>query len=306
MGDEHRRELERAAVPVVVIGGPEAETRVDTVRADSRKGAAEAVRHLHDVGRRRIAFVNGPPNTVPGRSRHAGYLDGLADCGLERDETLVEVADDFMVEPGRAACERLLARARPDAIFCANDLLAVGALAALRAANLDVPGDVAVVGMDNTPLAEHTWPPLTTVDLGSAERARLAADLLLKRIDQPAPAPAERQRRAAARRPRLHGRAAVSTMTDAQRYPAPRRGRSRAGVDLSGPEALLLLIPALLPIVLLSVRAARARDLPRLHELARRPRRLHALHRDRQLPAADPRRPVRQLVQDRADLGGLA
>jgi LacI family transcriptional regulator len=90
-----------------------------------------------------------------------------------------------MVEPGLRAAERLLARTRPDAILCANDLLAAGALVALRAAGLRVPEDVAVVGMDNTALAEHTWPPLTTIDLGSAERARLAAELLLDRIDHP-------------------------------------------------------------------------------------------------------------------------
>jgi LacI family transcriptional regulator len=185
MGDDHRRELEQAAAPVVVIGRPATGTRVDTVRANSRKGAADAVSHLHGVGRRRIAFVNGPPNTAPGSSRHLGYLDGLRACGLDPDDALIEIADDFTVGPGRAAAERLLERARPDAILCANDLLAVGTLAALRAANFDVPGDVAVVGMDDTPLAEHTWPPLTTVDLGSGERARLAAELLLKRIESP-------------------------------------------------------------------------------------------------------------------------
>ena len=70
-----------------------------------------------------------------------------------------------------------------DAILCTNALLAVGALAALRDAGLDVPGDVALVGMDNTPLSELVWPPLTTVDLGSAERARIAAELLLERIE---------------------------------------------------------------------------------------------------------------------------
>ena len=204
MGEEHKQELDRAAAPVVVIGRPAAGTRVDTVRANSRKGAADAVCHLHDAGRRRIAFVNGPPNTAPGSSRLLGYLDGLRECGLEPDDALIEVADDFMVEPGRAACERLLARTRPDAIFCANDLLAVGTLAALRSANFDVPGDVAVVGMDDTPLAEHTWPPLTTVDLGSAERARLAAELLLKRIEQPT-----RRRRSVSVEPRLVVRAST-------------------------------------------------------------------------------------------------
>ena len=183
--DAHAEELGRAAAPVVVIGRPTAGTQVDTVRAYSRKGAAEAVRHLHAVGRSRIAFVNGPTHTAPGSSRRRGYLDGLRSCGLSRDDALIEVADDFMVEPGRRAAESLLARALPDAILCANDLLAVGVLAALREAGIDVPGQVALVGMDNSDLSEFTWPALTTVDLGSSARARIAAELLLSRIEEP-------------------------------------------------------------------------------------------------------------------------
>jgi LacI family transcriptional regulator len=183
--EAHVAELRSAAAPVVVIGRPVKDSPVDTVRANSRRGAAEAVRHLHAAGRRRIALLNGPPHTAPGSSRRLGYLDALRSCGLERDDALIEVADDFMVEPGRRATVRLLERTRPDAIFCANDLLAAGALAALREADLGVPGDVALVGMDNSVLAEHTWPPLTTIDLGSAERARIAAELLLKRIERP-------------------------------------------------------------------------------------------------------------------------
>ena len=183
--DAHATAVASAPVPVAVIGHPTKGAKVDTVRANSRSGAAEAVRHLHMHGRRRIAFLNGPEHTAPGSARKLGYLDALRSCGLERDDALIEVAADFTLEPGREAAERLLARARPDAIFCANDLLALGALNALRANGLDVPRDVALVGMDNTNLSAVTWPPLTTVELGSAERARLAAELLLERIEHP-------------------------------------------------------------------------------------------------------------------------
>jgi LacI family transcriptional regulator len=183
--DAHAAAVADAMVPVAVIGNPTKGAKVDTVRANSRTGAAEAVRHLHANGRRRIALVNGPERTAPGAARKLGYLDALRSCGLERNDELVEVADDFMIEPGREAVERLLARTTPDAIFCANDLLALGALSALRAGGLDVPRDVALVGMDNTNLSLVTSPPLTTVDLGSGERARIAAELLLARIAQP-------------------------------------------------------------------------------------------------------------------------
>jgi LacI family transcriptional regulator len=183
--DAHAEAVAAATVPVAVIGNPTKGAKVDTVRANSRGGASEAVRHLHGTGRRRIAFVNGPEHTAPGMARKLGYFDALRACGLERDDELIEVADDFMIEPGREAAERLLARTTPDAIFCANDLLALGALSALRAAGLVVPRDVALVGMDNTNLSVVTSPQLTTVDLGSGERARIAAELLLARIARP-------------------------------------------------------------------------------------------------------------------------
>jgi LacI family transcriptional regulator len=183
--DAHAAAVEDATVPVAVIGNTTKGAKVDTVRANSRAGASEAVRHLYANGRRRIAFVNGPEHTAPGSARKLGYFDALRVCGLTRDDELIEVADDFMIEPGCEAVERLLARTTPDAIFCANDLIALGALSVLRAAGLDVPGDVALVGMDNTNLSLVTSPRLTTVDLGSAERARIATELLLARIAQP-------------------------------------------------------------------------------------------------------------------------
>jgi LacI family transcriptional regulator len=209
--DVHADELRRAAAPVILIGRPTTGTTVDTVRTYSRKGASEAVRHLYGANRRRIGFVNGPQHTLPGASRRLGYLDGLRSCSLARDDALIEVAADFMIEPGRRATERLLARERPDAILCANDLLAIGALAALRDAGLDVPGDVALVGMDNTPLSEVTWPTLTTVDLGSSERARIAVEMLLERIEDP-----RREPRVVGVAPRLVVRASSGAEPEAQ------------------------------------------------------------------------------------------
>jgi LacI family transcriptional regulator len=90
-----------------------------------------------------------------------------------------------VLEAGEQAAERLVARATLDAIVCTNDLLAAGALSVLREVGRRVPEDVAVVGMDNTDLTRVTWPPLTSVDLRSAERARIAAAFLLERIEDP-------------------------------------------------------------------------------------------------------------------------
>jgi LacI family transcriptional regulator len=179
--DRHAEELRRAQVPVVVIGQLPAGIPADNVRADSRTGSALAVRHLVDSGRRRIAFIDGPVDTVPGEARYRGYVEGLEACGIGVDEALIEFAD-FQVAGGAEAMSRLLQRAELDAVFAANDLMALGAMQALRAAGRSIPGDVAVVGMDDTDLAETAWPPLTSVSLGSSERGRLAADLLLQRL----------------------------------------------------------------------------------------------------------------------------
>jgi LacI family transcriptional regulator len=181
----HVAAIADAAVPIAVLGNPPEGTKVDTVRANSSQGATEAVKHLYERGRRRIALLNGPEHTGPGGARRRGYLQGLRACRLERDDALVEVGADFTIDAGRDAAERLLARTRPDAIFCANDPIAIGALTALRERGLDVPRDIALVGMDDTTFARVTTPTLTSVDLGGAERARIAAELLLARIDQP-------------------------------------------------------------------------------------------------------------------------
>jgi LacI family transcriptional regulator len=183
--EAHLEELAHPAAPVVVIGRIGKEIPVDVVAVDSRRGAALAVRHLHAHGRRAIGFVNGPVKTVPGHARRLGYLDGLRAVGLGRNDRLVEPAADFTLDAGREATLRILARTHPDGLLCANDLLALGSMEALRSAGLDVPGDVAVVGMDNTDLARVAWPALTSVDLRSADRAHRAAELLFSRIEDP-------------------------------------------------------------------------------------------------------------------------
>jgi LacI family transcriptional regulator len=179
--DEHLAALADSPVPVVVVGQLPPDAPFDNVRTDSRTGAGLAVDHLVAAGRRRIGFLNGPLDTVPGVARDAGFRAALARHGIPVDERLIEVGD-FQYAAGRAAAERLLARTSPDALLCANDLIAVGALHALLVGGRQVPRDVALVGMDDTELAQMIFPQLSSVSLGSAERGRRAAALLLDRI----------------------------------------------------------------------------------------------------------------------------
>jgi LacI family transcriptional regulator len=182
--DAHLEAIVDSPAPVVVVGQLPPDAPVDNVRTDSRSGVALAVDHLLAQGRQRIGFVNGPLDTVPGTARDAGFRAALAAHGIPYDDRLVEVGD-FQYEAGRAATERLLARAQPDGLVCANDLIAVGALHALLNADRKVPQDVAVVGMDDTVAAQMAYPQLSSVSLGSETRGRRAAQLLLDRIDNP-------------------------------------------------------------------------------------------------------------------------
>jgi LacI family transcriptional regulator, galactose operon repressor len=186
---EHLRSLRAASVPVVIIGSLPDDEPVDSVRAESRRGVGLAIEHLVATGRRSIGFVNGDPRTVPGVARQEGYRSALAVAGLEYDERLEAVGGEFTYAAGHAAARRLLSLPRPDAIFCADDLLAVGAMRALADLRLRVPEDVAVVGMDDTELARMCTPALSSVSLGSAERARIAAGMLLERLTDPSLGP---------------------------------------------------------------------------------------------------------------------
>ncbi len=179
--DAHIEAMVASPAPVVVIGQLPDDVPVDNVRTDSRTGIALAVEHLVGKGRKRIAFINGPLDTVPGAARDHGYREAMRRHGLD---THIEVGD-FQYEAGRVAAERLLPQ-KPDSIICANDLIAVGALHALLVAGVRVPHDIALVGMDDTELARMSYPQISSVSLGSAARGRLAAQLLLERIKDPA------------------------------------------------------------------------------------------------------------------------
>jgi LacI family transcriptional regulator len=185
--DDLIKSIRECEVPVVVAGNVPANAGVDTVRANSPKGMALAVEHLLAAGRDRIAFVNGPVDTVPGTARAKGFAEAVKRYKLKAAGGIE--AADFTFAAGRAAGKELFKKSSPNAVICANDLIAVGVMHELAAYGLTVPEDVAVVGMDDSELAEQSFPPLTSVNLGSAERGRRAAELLLARIEDDSRAP---------------------------------------------------------------------------------------------------------------------
>ncbi|WP_225828360.1 LacI family DNA-binding transcriptional regulator [Streptomyces naphthomycinicus] len=189
--------IQDAGVPTVFGGRPDwgegtrvpgsgrgragADQDVVYVDCDNRGGARVAVRHLLDLGRRRVAHITGALDQTSAVDRLDGYRDVVAEVPGGCDPRLV-VESDFTPSGGERAMRELLARCPDvDAVFAANDLTALGALRVLRESGRRVPEDVAVVGFDDmVPVTEQTDPPLTTVRQDIEEMGRLMARLLLQ------------------------------------------------------------------------------------------------------------------------------
>lgn len=177
------RDFRRHGIPFVLVdrvgtGGGECSVSVDDVA-----GGTLAVRHLTAAGHRRIAFVSGPPHLQQIRDRRAGALAALAESGLGPD-ALVELPTETLdVAAGRDAAARLLGLPqRPTAVFCANDLLALGVLQAVFAAGVGVPQDLAIVGYDDIEFAAAAAVPLTSVRQPALALGTLAGELLLEEL----------------------------------------------------------------------------------------------------------------------------
>jgi DNA-binding LacI/PurR family transcriptional regulator len=185
-------------LPVVCVDREIAGGGFDAVLADNRAGAMAAIRHLVADGHTRIGVVSGTLAGTPSRQRVEGCRDAAMECGgVVLEERAGELRDAIGLEQtsklGWGLTTSLLTLAKPPtAIFCANNLLTQGALLGLRAAGRQVPGDVALIGWDDTPLYELVEPPLTVVAQPSAEIGRAAAELLFSRIADPSQ-PARRQ-----------------------------------------------------------------------------------------------------------------
>ena len=170
----------RFTTPMVCIGGSVDHPDVDLVLSADLEGSLAAVEHLIGSGATRIAMIAGPPPTAT--SRVDGYRQALARADHELAPPLV-VPGNFTRSGGRAAMLRLMREpVRPDAVFCANDLTAIGALDAARELGLRVPDDVRVVGFDDVDAASLISPALTTVANPAYESGWSAGHFLMDRL----------------------------------------------------------------------------------------------------------------------------
>ncbi len=171
-------------LPTVLMNTQVPDIDCCALSVDNVGGARLMVEHLLATGRQRLAFIQGPPGNHDSNEREAGYRESLARRAPDQDVMLLR--GDFSEASGYRAGRQLLAmQPRPDAVFAANDMMAIGCMAALRDAGVRVPDDVAVGGFDDVPMARYVTPALTTIQVDIARLGALAMELLGEQIDHP-------------------------------------------------------------------------------------------------------------------------
>jgi LacI family transcriptional regulator len=170
-----------AKMPLVVAGRPFRSDNVSYIDIDNVNASYNAVSHLIRLGYKRIGTITGPANSTVGIDRREGYLKALTERGANVDETLM-VEGDFTETGGYYAMQKLLP-AKPDAIFAASDIMAIGAMRATRESGLKIPDNVAFIGFDDFPIATLSDIQLTTVHQPVIQFGISAVELLIELIE---------------------------------------------------------------------------------------------------------------------------
>lgn len=182
---EHLNWLRRNGIPYVYVDRVAEGEDACSVSVDDVTGGGLAVGHLLEQGHERIAYVSGPMTLAQCRDRRSGAWQACDEAGANHDAITVLETTELDVAAGRDAGSRLLGlRQRPSAVFCANDLLALGVLQAMVAAGVRVPDDLAIVGYDDIDFAAAAAVPLTSVRQPAARMGEAATELLLGETDE--------------------------------------------------------------------------------------------------------------------------
>ncbi|MEV3988030.1 LacI family DNA-binding transcriptional regulator [Streptomyces sp. NPDC049837] len=184
----------RSGTPMVFVDRWVPGVDVPVVRADGRRAVRDLVAHLHGLGHRRLAIIAGPAATTTGHERVEAFREALAEHGTALPDAYIGQGD-FQAASGRRATERFLDLPEPpDVVFAADNLMALGALDAIRARGLRVPHDIGLAAFDDIPWFVHTDPPITAIVQPAGELARAAvralADLIEGRPPQSVTLPA--------------------------------------------------------------------------------------------------------------------
>ena len=179
---EHLEQLSLSQVPVVVVDRDVALAYADVVLLDNKDAGYKATRHLTDLGHKRIACISGPNDLAPSMLRVEGFKNALADAGITCKKEYI-VLGDFLFSGGENAMNTLLNQDPiPTAVFALNDMMAIGAITAIRRAGLHVPQDISIVGFDDIRMASAVSPALTTISQPVEQMAQIAAELLINKI----------------------------------------------------------------------------------------------------------------------------
>ncbi len=182
VGEEYLPLLTQLKVPVVLLNNQQPGDYAYSVTIDNVGSARRAVEHLLQLGHRRIAYIGHTQGYATDRDRRQGYEEALQAAGIALDADLILQAESTPESGSQAAARLDQLSPRPTAIFCYNDITALGVLAYARAQGVDVPRDWSVVGFDDLFLSQHLHPPLTTVHQPMWEMGRAAAEVLLDLI----------------------------------------------------------------------------------------------------------------------------
>jgi LacI family transcriptional regulator len=173
--------LRDSGIPHVVIGRPFQAEGINFVNVDNENAAYDAVSHLISLGYKRIATITGPMASTVGIDRKAGYIRALQENGIPVNQDLI-VEGDFTDNSGYEAMLRLLSE-NLDAVFAASDVMAIGAIRAIKDKNLEVPRDIAMVGFDDMPSMQISDTDLTTIRQPIIQIGRKAVELLVSLIE---------------------------------------------------------------------------------------------------------------------------
>jgi LacI family transcriptional regulator len=179
--------IKNDGLPFILIGRSPHDAEISYVDVENYQGARAAVEHLWRQGRRRIATITGPLDIVSARDRHDGYQDTITERSGAVEPMLIAEGDYGEIS-GYYAMQQLLPQ-QPDAVFAANDGMALGALRAISQAGLRVPDDIALVGFDDVPFAAQCTPPLTTIRQPIEQAGAMAVEILIDLIENPGLAP---------------------------------------------------------------------------------------------------------------------
>ncbi len=182
LSDDLKSIIQKKNLPIVLINGRMTYEDCDSVGVDNQASAKAMVTHLIEKGYKRIAHISGSKKNNDATRREKGYVAALEEQGIAVDKKMIK-SGDFDIVKGEQICREFLSsKNKPDAIFCANDMMAIGCYKAAATMGFKIPEDIAIAGFDDIFVSQFMTPRLTTVRVDTELIGKTAADLLIKRI----------------------------------------------------------------------------------------------------------------------------